>query len=77
MVARLRLARIYQRISGLDNCNEDQCLRISNQAVSKLKVHSRGFERLQQELGFELCSGHTAEIRTKRVRKQKTESPGW
>jgi len=47
------------------------------QAVSKLKVHSRWFERLQQELGFELCSGHTAEIRTKRVRKQKTESPGW
>jgi transposase len=35
--------------------------------------HSRWFERLMQELGFELWIGDPAEIRTKRVRKQKTD----
>jgi transposase len=35
--------------------------------------HSRWFERLLQELGFELWIGDPAEIRTKRVRKQKTD----
>ena len=35
--------------------------------------HARWFERLLAELGFELRIGDAAEIRTKRVRKQKTD----
>jgi transposase len=35
--------------------------------------HARWFERLLHELGFELWIGDAAEIRTKRVRKQKTD----
>jgi hypothetical protein len=34
--------------------------------------HARWFERLLAELTFELWIGDAAEIRTKRVRKQKT-----
>jgi transposase len=35
--------------------------------------HARWFEQLFSELGFELWIGDAAEIRTKRVRKQKTD----
>jgi transposase len=35
--------------------------------------HARWFERLLAELHFELWMGNAAEIRTKRVRKQKTD----
>ena len=35
--------------------------------------HARWFERLLAELQFELWIGDAAEIRTKRVRKQKTD----
>src|SRR5438128_11471428 len=35
--------------------------------------HARWFERLLTELQFELWIGDAAEIRTKRVRKQKTD----
>jgi transposase len=35
--------------------------------------HGRWFERLLSELQFELWIGHAAEIRTKRVGKQKTD----
>ena len=35
--------------------------------------HARWFERLVVELQFELRIGDAAEIRTKRVRKQKTD----
>ena len=35
--------------------------------------HARWFERLFSELRFELWIGDAAEIRTKRVRKQKTD----
>src|SRR5215831_19508515 len=35
--------------------------------------HSRWFERLLCELGFELWIGDAAEIRTKRVRKHKSD----
>jgi transposase len=35
--------------------------------------HARWFERLLRELKFELWIGDAAEIRTKRVRKQKTD----
>ena len=35
--------------------------------------HARWFERLLAELHFELWSGDAAEIRTKRIRKQKTD----
>jgi transposase len=35
--------------------------------------HARWFKRLLAELGFELCRGDPAQIRKKRVRKQKTD----
>jgi transposase len=35
--------------------------------------HARWFERLVAELQFELWIGDAAEIRTKRVRRQKTD----
>jgi hypothetical protein len=35
--------------------------------------HALWFERLLRELRFELCIGNAAEIRSKRVRKQKTD----
>ena len=35
--------------------------------------HARWFERLLRELQFELWIGDAAEIRSKRVRKQKTD----
>ncbi len=35
--------------------------------------HARWFERVLSELHFELWIGDAAEIRTKRVRKQKTD----
>ena len=35
--------------------------------------HARWFERLLAELNFELWMGDAAEIRAKRVRKQKTD----
>jgi transposase len=35
--------------------------------------YSRWFERLLAELGFELWMGHPAEIKAKRVKKQKTD----
>ena len=35
--------------------------------------HARWFERLLAELGFELWIGHPAQIKAKRVRKQKTD----
>jgi transposase len=35
--------------------------------------HSRWFERLLAELGIEVWIGDAAEIKTKRVRKQKTD----
>ena len=35
--------------------------------------YSRWFERLLAELGFELWIGHPAEIKSKRVKKQKTD----
>ena len=51
-------------------------LKQRNQAVRvgmESSGHSRWFERLLYELGFELWIGDPAEIRTKRVRKQKTD----
>jgi hypothetical protein len=38
--------------------------------------HGRWFERLLAELQFELRVGEAAEIRTKRVRKEKTDRQG-
>jgi transposase len=35
--------------------------------------YSRWFERLLAELGFEVWIGDAAEVKTKRVRKQKTD----
>ena len=39
-------------------------------------VHSRWFERLLAELGFEVWIGDAAEVKTMRVRKQKTDRGG-
>jgi transposase len=38
--------------------------------------YSRWFERLLAELGIEVWIGDAAEIKTKRVRKQKTDRDG-
>src|SRR5579862_1691407 len=48
---------------------EGQRVRVGMEASG----HSRWFERLLGELGFELWIGDAAEIRTNRVRKQKTD----
>jgi transposase len=45
------------------------CVRVGMEASG----HARWFERLLSELKFELWIGDAAEIRTKRVRKQKTD----
>src|ERR1700723_1905734 len=45
------------------------CVRVGMEATG----HSRWFERLLAELGFELWIGDPAEIKAKRVRKQKTD----
>ena len=48
---------------------QNLCVRVGMESSG----HSRWFERLLDELGFELWVGDPAEIRTKRVRKQKTD----
>jgi transposase len=45
------------------------CVRVGMEATG----YSRWFERLLAELGFELWIGDPAEIKTKRVKKQKTD----
>ena len=45
------------------------CVRIGMEATG----YSRWFERLLAELGFELWVGDPAEIKTRRVKKQKTD----
>src|SRR5262252_181671 len=45
------------------------CLRVGMEATG----HSRWFERLLAELGFELWVGNAAEIRAARVRKQRKD----
>src|SRR5438445_7826158 len=57
----------------------EQCYRQLKVRGKKVRVgmeasgHARWFERLLTELQFELWIGDAGEIRTKRVRKQKTE----
>ena len=46
---------------------------VSVRAGMEATGHARWFERLLAELGFELWIGDPAEIKTKRVRKQKTD----
>ena len=48
---------------------QNLCVRVGMEASG----HARWFERLLHNLGFELWIGDAAEIRTKRVRKQKTD----
>jgi transposase len=48
---------------------QNLCVRVGMEASG----HSRWFERLLRNLQFELWVGNAAEIRTKRVRKQKTD----
>ncbi|HEY6094383.1 MAG TPA: IS110 family transposase [Gallionellaceae bacterium] len=45
------------------------CVRVGMEATG----YSRWFERLLAELGFELWIGDSAEIKTRRVKKQKTD----
>src|SRR5947208_6489883 len=45
------------------------CVRVGMEATG----YSRWFERLLAELGFEVWIGDPAEIKTKRVKKQKTD----
>src|SRR5580693_6246911 len=54
--------RFYRALAG-------QKVRVGMEASG----HARWFERLVAELQFELWIGDAAEIRTKRVRKQKTD----
>ncbi len=64
----------------LQHCEEAEKF-YRNLAAQGIKVrvgmeasgHARWFERLLAELNFELWIGDAAEIRTKRVRKQKTD----
>src|SRR5438552_1049172 len=46
---------------------------ISGRIGMEATGYSRWFERLLAELGFELWIGNPAEIKTKRVKKQKTD----
>src|ERR1700747_253606 len=46
---------------------------VSVRAGMEATGYSRWFERLLAELGIELWIGDAAEIKTKRVRKQKTD----
>jgi transposase len=46
---------------------------MKGRVVMEASGHARWFERLMEELQFELWIGDAAEIRTKRVRKQKTD----
>ena len=46
---------------------------VGNVGGGKASRHVRWFERVLHDLGFELWIGDAAEIRTKRVRKQKTD----
>jgi transposase len=46
---------------------------LSVRVAMEASGHSRWFERLLSQLQFELWIGDAAEIRTKRVRKQKTD----
>src|SRR3974390_968601 len=48
---------------------QNLCVRVGMESSG----HSRWFERLLHELGFELWIGDPSEIQTKRVRKQKTD----
>src|SRR6266567_4043392 len=64
----------------LTNCAEaEQFYRQLQERSLRVRVgmeasgHARWFERLLSELQFELWIGDAAEIRTKRVRKQKTD----
>jgi hypothetical protein len=43
------------------------------ESLQSQRRHARWFERLLQELGGKLLIGGAAQIRAKRVRKQKTD----
>ena len=81
-----RSSRQYQRTTGelqerrLQHREEGESFyrELAGQAVQvrvgmEASGHARWFERLMSELQFELWIGDAAEIRTKRVRKQKTD----
>jgi transposase len=56
--------KFYRDVAG-----QGKAVRVGMEASG----HARWFERLLAELNFELWIGDAAEIRTKRVRKQKTD----
>jgi transposase len=56
--------------SSIGICNPERLACVGMEATG----YSRWFERLLAELGIELWIGDAAEIKTRRVRKQKTDS---
>ena len=65
--------RLVHREQAEQFYREVQQRNVSVRVGMESSGHSRWFERLLHELGFELWIGDPAEIRTKRVRKQKTD----
>jgi transposase len=69
----LRERRLVHREEAEQFYRELKQQNLTVRAGMESSGHSRWFERLLQELGFELWIGDPAEIQSKRVRKQKTD----
>jgi hypothetical protein len=75
-VGRYRQRRLQHREEAEKYYRDLAALGIKVRVGMEASGHARWFERLLGELQFELWIGDAAEIRTERVRKQKTGSPG-
>src|SRR5258708_6846135 len=69
----LRERRLQHREEAEKFYRDLSAERIKVRVGMEASGHARWFERLLSELQFELWIGDAAEIRTKRVRKQKTD----
>jgi transposase len=65
--------RLWHREEAEQFYRELKQLTVTVRVGMESSGHSRWFERLLRDLQFELWIGDAAEIRTKRVRKQKTD----
>src|SRR5690242_15224331 len=65
--------RLAHREQAEQFCRELKQQNLSVRVGMESSGHSRWFERLLHQLGFELWIGDPAEIQSKRVRKQKTD----
>jgi transposase len=74
-MSRAQLLRfIYYRATDIPTATRDLQQRgISVRVGMEATGYSRWFERLLAELGIEVWIGDAAKIKTKRVRKQKTD----